>query len=69
MDFVMKQELSGLQSKMILSFNDQESGGTINEINEEDELIQGDELQTSKILGSGGYLNLCISEGQESGER
>ena len=55
---------------MILRFNDQESDGTINEMSEEDELIQGDdELQTSKILGYGGYLNLCISEGQESGER
>lgn len=54
---------------MMLSFNDQESGGNINKINE-DELIQGnDKLQTSKILGYGGYLNLCISEGQESGER
>lgn len=42
----------------------------MNEISEEDELIQGDdELQTSKILGYGGYVNLCISEGQESGER
>lgn len=42
MDFIVKQELLGLQSKMILKFN-LENGGSINEVNEEDELIQGDD--------------------------
>lgn len=43
MDFIVKQEVPGPQSKMILRFNDQENGGTINEVNEDNELTQGDD--------------------------